>query len=1175
MPRFADKRLTLKGSMLLAAALGLFFFSACSGTCGKSEVDRLNDYSYACHYRNLDSVASSARRALALSHGYGAGKAEAYNNLAFERIARMDYDAAYDLLDSVNLSTDNQFELLVADVQLMRLCQRESRNKDFYGHKERAERRMRRIAEELSSLSPRMRRRLLYAETEYGIVCSTYYYYVGLPEQSKAALDAINPSGDIQQDTAQYLNYLYNIGSGGILQGKTRDVVVQEELSYLFKCHLLARRSGMTYWQANSLQSISEHLLSSDSLSAANAAAVAYLNDAGMPDSLVAGYFAQKALGLFSDYGDVYQTAGARRTLALCYWTLGDNASALICLEDALSANKAIYKAPDQVASIRELLSMVYSAVDDKNNSDVNRNEYLDIQEETRQDRQLEARAAQLERISSQLNFLIAAIIALITAVVVVIFVLVRLRKRKSMDYSELLMPLEEWEKANEVKAAGIDEEYENISEQLGVQRQRLEKYKRRAVDNKSKVSLVNSILPYIDRIANELSRLNADGNVDGGKLRRERLEYVRELTECINQYNDVLTHWIQLHKGQLSLHIESFNLDDVFSVLQKSEMSFRLKGISLSVRPAGVTVKADKILTLFMLNTLADNARKFTPSGGRVEISAECADDYVEVCVADTGVGLTENELSEIFDRKVYDGHGFGLMNCKGIIDKYKKTSRIFRECSLTAESRKGRGSRFCFRLPYGVARCMAALAFGLFGLQCASASVADADDLYMVKADAYADSAYYSNINGTYARTLAFADSVYRYLNLRYNEIESQGRAYLSVRGSWEGTPPEIEWLHKGLDIDYGIILDIRNESAVAALALHEWDLYRISNKAYTMLFKELSADRSLEDYCLAMQASRANKAIAVVVLILLLAAVVAAYYFMYYRHVVHFRFCVDEIKGMNNVLLSDASDADKLAFVNGIDTSKYPEVLTGVTVKIREALRHSVEKGLSRSLSLELLKDELRKVELEAEKLYVCNNVIDNCLSTLKHETMYYPSRISRLLDGPGEDVNAAAEVVSYYKDLYLILCRQVARQADGMSFECRPVDMDGIIGAEACVLGDKVLITYMFDVLTKHCGCTTADVVLRGGDDRYAVFAVPCRGGRFVAADGVTDVFTPTTANIPFLVCREIARENGEAANLHGCGITLERGTDGAAVLTVALARAVRAAGREPQRSTGAY
>ena len=49
----------------------------------------------------------------------------------------------------------------------------------------------------------------------------------------------------------------------------------------------------------------------------------------------------------------------------------------------------------------------------------------------------------------------------------------------------------------------------------------------------------------------------------------------------------------------------------------------------------------------------------------------------------------------------------------------------------------------------------------------------------------------------------------------------------------------------------------------------------------------------------------------------------------------------------------------------------------------------------------------------------------------------------------------------------------------------------------------------------------------------------------------------------------------ARENGEAANLHGCGITLERGADGAAVLTVALARAVRATGREPQRSTGAY
>lgn len=63
------------------------------------------------------------------------------------------------------------------------------------------------------------------------------------------------------------------------------------------------------------------------------------------------------------------------------------------CLIKALETNKEVEKAPDLVASIYERLCMVYSALNDKQKSDYNRNIYLDLQEQTRQDRQLEARA--------------------------------------------------------------------------------------------------------------------------------------------------------------------------------------------------------------------------------------------------------------------------------------------------------------------------------------------------------------------------------------------------------------------------------------------------------------------------------------------------------------------------------------------------------------------------------------------------------------------------------------------------------------------------------------------------------------------------------------------------------------------------------------------------------------
>ena len=193
MLKHVDKQCYLKGLVWLIAILSLLFISACS-SYNDRKVDKLNTLSYAYHYRNLDSVSSLATKAIRLSDDYHAGKAEAYNNLAFVSIARMDYEQAYLLLDSVELLTDNQLELLIADIQLMRLCQRESKNKRFYDYRERAVRRFNRIAEEQSSLSERMKMRYVYAKSEFAIVNSTYYYYVGLSKQSRDAIKLIDPT---------------------------------------------------------------------------------------------------------------------------------------------------------------------------------------------------------------------------------------------------------------------------------------------------------------------------------------------------------------------------------------------------------------------------------------------------------------------------------------------------------------------------------------------------------------------------------------------------------------------------------------------------------------------------------------------------------------------------------------------------------------------------------------------------------------------------------------------------------------------------------------------------------------------------------------------------------------------------------------------------------------------
>ena len=125
--------------------------------------------------------------------------------------------------------------------------------------------------------------------------------------------------------------------------------------------------------------------------------------------------------------------------------------------------------------------------------------------------------------------------------------------------------------------------------------------------------------------------------------------------------------------------------------------------GRETDVEPTDAVVKADRILTLFMINTIADNASKFTPEGGKVTISAKVSDIRGNQ-LSDTGKGMDEGTLAHVFDRTYTGGHGFGLLNCKGIIEKYKKVSSLFARCNIQAESEPGKGSRFSFRLPNGM---------------------------------------------------------------------------------------------------------------------------------------------------------------------------------------------------------------------------------------------------------------------------------------------------------------------------------------------------------------------------------------------------------------------------------------------------------------------------------------
>ena len=1077
-------------------------------SCQDSTVRRadvLNDAAYDWHYRNIDTVEVCARQAFAVSSRYASGRAEALNNLAFVSLVRMDYDLARRQLDSIPAISDNQLELLVAYVQQMRLCQRRSQNREFYDYREQALQCLRRINEDRSSLDDRQLSRLCYAETEMAIVTSTYYYYVGLERQSSETMFAVTHL--VEQDTAQLMNYLYNVGAGGIIIDGTQAEINQLEFDHLMRCYLMARRTGSAFFEANALEALAEHLINTDSreqLVSDNLPAMKYLNPEGVADDVLPLWLAEEALDIFSDYGDTYQIAGAYRTLASCHLAQEDYEGALFFLEKALG-DSTINQAPDLVASIREQMSVAFAAIDDKAESDYNRNIYLDLQEGTRQDRQLEARAGQLEQSLRQTERLMWAVVAVVVALVAVIG-LYHIRRRRQKWHPD----------------AQLQEQEEELREQTAMMRLNVERGERRHLEQRAKVSLVMGIIPFIDRMLYSIDHSPSSGDhsakrSNNGQWSRVNGQYICELTDEINRQNELLTHWIQMRQGELSLRIETFALQEIFDMVSRSVSNFAMKGVALDVMPTGATVKADRVLTLFMLNTLADNARKFTPEGGTVTISADETADYVEISVRDTGCGMDEETLSRLFTSHISvrgdvqsphlsseKGHGFGLLNCKGIIEKYRKTSSVFSICQLSAESRVGEGSRFFFRLPKGVVARKSMM--GLMGSIVALMSIVPVSakgglmpsPSPLDQAAIYADSAYFSNINGTYERTLLFADSCRHCINEHYRRLVPGGNDTLTFNP--DVAPAEIRWLHDSLNTNYAIILDMRNESAVAALALHQWTLYQYNNRIYVQLFKELSADTTLDDYCRKMQQSQTNRQVAIVILVVLFLA-----------------------------------------------------ILVAVAWQLMQAMRASATRQQAQQDRLDLKRDELQRLTLESNALHVSNAVLDNTLSTLKHETMYYPSRIQQLVERAMDsespkDYEQTREVVAYYRELYGLLSEQSMSQVETVRLHLRPLDHG--------ILGDENLITMLYELLRKENGQTKPEMTFTPRDERY----VECR----VAMPSLqrTDLFTPSSEdNIPWLLCRQIVRDHGEATNRRACAVSAEKAPQGVTIV-ITLPRAKR-------------
>jgi two-component system phosphate regulon sensor histidine kinase PhoR len=159
-----------------------------------------------------------------------------------------------------------------------------------------------------------------------------------------------------------------------------------------------------------------------------------------------------------------------------------------------------------------------------------------------------------------------------------------------------------------------------------------------------------------------------------------------------------------QLEVGRLDLESEPFDAADLVERVVESARTHAPAHISFDIKTSDDVppVAADKDRAQQVLVNLVDNAVKYSPGGGRVELGLEAANGAVVFRVVDEGMGIPDGERSRIFEKfyrldpnmtKGIGGTGLGLYICSELVERMG--GRIW------LESKEGKGSAFYFQLP------------------------------------------------------------------------------------------------------------------------------------------------------------------------------------------------------------------------------------------------------------------------------------------------------------------------------------------------------------------------------------------------------------------------------------------------------------------------------------------
>lgn len=180
--------------------------------------------------------------------------------------------------------------------------------------------------------------------------------------------------------------------------------------------------------------------------------------------------------------------------------------------------------------------------------------------------------------------------------------------------------------------------------------------------------------------------------------------EYIDEIHKSSNSLKDLminLLHWARSQTNSIKPELTTFYINSpIRENINQLKSNSTAKNIEIICN-----IESDKeihsdfnIVKTVTLNIIS-NAIKFTPENGKIDISLQEKDSYIELSICDSGIGMSEADIEKLFRIDVNSrtignspekGTGLGLILCKDLITKL--------EGDIKVESEQGKGS--CFRV-------------------------------------------------------------------------------------------------------------------------------------------------------------------------------------------------------------------------------------------------------------------------------------------------------------------------------------------------------------------------------------------------------------------------------------------------------------------------------------------